>query len=95
MFLYQIFSIASKLLSIISAAIFIYCILTWVAPRSPARYWLERFVEPFCMPFRALARIMIVRWGCPFDLTCWLAMIGISLIERLLWYFYSFLIRLF
>ena len=86
--LYQIFDAVSKLLGILSYAILFYCILTWIAPRSPLRYWLERFIEPFCAPFRSLARMMIVRWGAPFDFTCWFAMIGISLIRSLLWRVY-------
>lgn len=85
MFLYRIFHAASILLRVLSWAIFAYCILTWVAPRSPLRYWLERFIEPFCAPFRALSRTLMMRWGAPFDFTCWFALIGIRILNRLLW----------
>ncbi len=83
--LYNIFHAASLLLDLLSSAIFIYCILTWIAPRSPARYWLERFISPVCAPFRSLSRMLMVRWGAPFDFTCWFAIIGIRIAESLLW----------
>jgi len=83
--LYNIFHAASLLLDLLSSAIFIYCILTWIAPRSSLRYWLERFISPVCAPFRSLARMLIVRWGAPLDFTCWFAIIGINLIRQLLW----------
>lgn len=82
--LYRIFDAVNILLSLMSAAIFIYCILTWVAPRSAARYWLERFIEPICAPFRPLSRMLITRWGAPFDFTCLFALIGIRLLSQLL-----------
>lgn len=95
MTLYTIFFAATKFLDLISTAILIYCLLTWIAPRSAARYWLERFVSPFCAPFRRLARYICMRWGSPFDFTCWFAMIGISIVSRLLWTVYGMLWRLF
>ena len=95
MTLHTIFYAASKFLQVISWAILIYCILTWIAPRSAARYWLERFISPFCAPFRSLARKICMRWGSPFDLTCWFAMIGIQILNQLLWVLYSALFRLF
>ena len=93
--LYRIFYAANQFLSIISWAILVYCILTWVAPRSAARYWLERFVSPFCAPFRSLSEAICRRWGSPFDFTCWFAMIGISILSRLLWVVYRLLAGLF
>ena len=36
-----------------------------------------------------------MRWGSPFDLTCWFAMIGIQILNQLLWVLYSALFRLF
>ena len=50
--LYTLYTAAHYFLWIVNAAIIIYCILTWVAPRSAARYWLERFINPFIAPFR-------------------------------------------
>ena len=77
--LYNIFQAVNALLNLLSYAILFYCILTWVAPRSPLRYWLERFISPVCAPFRSLARTMMIRWGAPFDFTCWFALIGIRI----------------
>lgn len=94
MALYTIFQAASYFLHLISTCIFIYCILTWVAPRSAARYWLERFISPFCAPFRSLARKISMRWGSPFDFTCWFAMIAIEVVGWLLQYLYVLLARL-
>ena len=82
--LYNLFNAVSTLLNLLSTAIFAYCILTWIAPRSPLCYWLERFISPICAPFRSLARMMIVRWGAPFDFTCWFAIIGLRIIRSLL-----------
>lgn len=90
--LYNIFNAASLLLKLLSTAIFIYCILTWVAPRSPARYWLERFISPICAPFRSLARMLITRWGAPLDFTCWFALIAIQIAENLLWRIFYWLV---
>lgn len=83
--LYRIFHAASLLLNLLSWAIFAYCILTWVAPCSALRDWLERFIEPFCAPFRSLSRMLIMRWGAPLDFTCWFALIGIRILNKLLW----------
>ena len=95
MALISIYQAVSLFISIISYAILFYCILTWVAPRSAARFWLERFIAPFCQPFRRLARYCCIRWGAPVDLTCLFAIIGLRIVQRLLLYAFSFLIRLF
>ena len=91
----SIYNAASMFLSLISYAIVIYCVLTWVAPRSAARYWLERFISPFCQPFRRLARYCCMRWGAPFDLTCLFAIIGLRLAQRVLYILFSMLLRLY
>ena len=82
--LYNIFQAVNMLLNLLSTCIFVYCILTWIAPRSPLCYWLERFISPVCAPFRSLARTMMIRWGAPFDFTCWFALIGIRIAQSLL-----------
>jgi len=91
MTLYTVFYAAGKFLELLDLAIFIYCILTWVAPRSGARYWLQRFIEPFCAPFRSLAHAICRKWGSPFDFTCLFAMIGISILRQVLWAVYRLL----
>ena len=94
MSLYTIYWAASAFLEIISLAIFIYCILTWIAPRSSIRYWLENFIQPFCAPFRPLARYIMRRWGAMFDLTCFFAMIGMQIAQRILLLIFRMLFRL-
>lgn len=91
MFLYRIFNAVSVLLSVLSWAIFAYCILTWIAPRSPLCSWLERFIEPFCAPFRTLSRTLMMRWGAPLDFTCWFALIAIRILNSLLWQIYTWI----
>ncbi len=93
--LYLIYQVLSAFLQLITAAIFIYCITTWIAPRSSLRYWLERIIEPFCAPFRELSRKIMMRWGGRIDFTCWFAMIGIQILQQLLRLLYQFLVRLF
>lgn len=93
--LYTLYTAARYFLRIVNAAIIIYCILTWVAPRSAARYWLERFINPFVAPFRRLGRYICMRWGSPFDLTCFFALIAIGIVDSFLPDVYLFLARLF
>lgn len=95
MTLYTVFYAVSKFIQLLDTAIFIYCILTWVAPVSGARRWLERFIEPFCAPFRPLAMAVCRRWGAPFDFTCLFAMIGLGIVERLLWVLFRLLMGIF
>ena len=92
MFLFHLYNALHILLALLSWAMLIYCLLTWVAPRSSARFWLERFIEPVCAPFRGLALKLRARWGSPFDFTCLFAMIGIQLADYLLRVIFSILI---
>lgn len=93
--LYTLYRAASWFLELMSLAILIYCILTWVAPRSGARFWLERFISPFCAPFRRLSSYICMRWGSPFDFTCWFAILGLNLLRYLLQWVFYLLIRIF
>ena len=95
MSLYTIFFAANKFINVLHWAGLIYCILTWVAPRSSARYWLERFISPLCAPFYRLSRYISMRWGSPFDFTCLFALIALNLIQRLMWNVYYMLIGAF
>ena len=93
--LYSVFYAAQKFLEIISYAILFQCILSWIAPRSPLYFWLNRFTAPFVEPFRRLTYKLMSRWGSVVDFSCWFAMIAINILSRLLWYVYDFLLRLF
>ena len=93
--LYNIYRAADWFIQLVSLAILVYCILTWVAPRSAARDWLERLISPFCAPFRQLGRYICMRWGSPFDFTCWFAIIGLNILRYLLQWLFMLLIRIF
>ena len=93
--LYNVFYAAQMFLQVVSYAILVYCILTWIAPRSRLCDWLGNFTEPFVAPFRRLTYAMMRRWGSPFDFSCWFAMIAINIASRLLWQVFSLLMLLF
>ena len=84
MLLYRIIQLIRRLLDIASGAIFIYCILTWVAPAAPLTDWLRRLLEPIAAPFRPLAMKIAMKWGARIDLTYWFAMIAIQIVSALL-----------
>lgn len=94
MALYTVFQAATYFVHLISVCIFGYCLLTWVAPQSSLRYWLERFVAPFCAPFRKLSQKIMMRWGARIDLSCWFAMIALEIVGNLLWRLYDLLYML-
>ena len=74
---------------IVSALIFIYCILSWVTrPDSPVFRFVSRLVQPLLEPFRPLGNKLIEK-GFRVDLTPWLAMIALQILQRvLLWIFW-------
>ena len=86
--LYNLFYAASMFLQLMSTAIFIYCILTWILPRSNIRYWMERFISPFTNPFRPLCQKIAMKLGIPIDFSCWFAMIAIQILNQALWWLY-------
>jgi len=94
MALRTVFQAASLFLYVVRLALFIYVALTWIAPRSALCYWLQGFLQPFCAPFRRLARWCIRRWGSPFDLTVLFSLIGLSIADTLLWRLYYLLYSL-
>lgn len=94
MALSTVYQAASWFLRLLSDAIFVYVLLTWIMPRCGLCYWLGRFVEPFCAPFRPLARRACLRWGARFDLTYWFAIIGLRLFNYLLRHVFILLMRL-
>lgn len=89
MLLIQIYTALYWFLRLLSIAIFIYVLLTWVAPASALCRWLERLVSPVCAPFRRLGRYICLRWGSPLDFTCVFAMIAIELAQSLLRYVFQ------
>lgn len=76
-------------LRILSAAIFLYWILTILRFNNRFVELLARFIYPFVRPFRRPAMWVMRRTGLPIDLTLWFSMIGISLVGELLWMLYA------
>ena len=91
MTLYQVFRAGSLFLVIIRYAILIYVVLSWVRLRGNAYLWLESFVRPFVAPFRRFSMWLTARTRIPLDFSCWFALIGLSIVERLWWRLYYIL----
>lgn len=76
---------------IVSVLIFIYCILSWVTrPDSPVFRLISRLVQPLIEPFRPIGN-KLIEWGFRIDLTPWVAMIALQILQRIV---YEILIRL-
>ena len=83
MTLYQAFQAGSWFLRILEYAILLYCVMSWFRPRNRFFFWLESFIRPFVAPFRRLSLWITSRTRMPLDFSCWFAIIGIGIIERL------------
>ncbi|MBQ8506428.1 MAG: YggT family protein [Clostridia bacterium] len=79
----HVFSAVSIFLQVLDSAILLYVILSWFRPKFRAFYWLAKFIAPFVAPFRRLSMWVMTRTRIPLDLSCWFAMIAITIIERL------------
>ena len=91
MTLYQVFRAGSVFLVIVRYAILAYVVLSWVQLRGNAYLWLESFVRPFVAPFRRLSVWLMSRTRMPLDFSCWFALIGLTLLERVWWWLYRVL----
>ena len=91
MTLYAIFKAATLFLRVIELAILAYCVLSWFRPNFAFFYWLQGFIRPFLAPFRRLSVWLMSRTRMPLDFSCWFAIIGISIVERLWWRLYVLL----
>ncbi len=92
--LYEVFYAAYLFLRLISAAILIYCVLSWFRPTFRAFEWLRRFILPFVSPFQKLSLAVMRHFRAPVDFTCFFALIGYQILERVLWRVYALLARL-
>lgn len=92
--LYTVFSAVSYFLYAVRMAILVYCVMSWFRPRNRFFTWLGSFITPFVRPFRRVSMWITARTGIPLDFSCWFSLIGISLIERALWWIYSLLLRI-
>ena len=92
--LYHVFRAGSIFLQVLDAAILLYVVMSWFRPRIKFFFMLESFIRPFVMPFRRLSVWLMSKTRMPLDFSCWFAMIGISIIERLWWKLYYLLYTL-
>jgi uncharacterized protein YggT (Ycf19 family) len=86
--LYTVFKAGSIFLQIIETAILVYCVLSWFQPRFRAFYMLRQFIMPFVSPFQKLSMKVMRYFNAPIDFTCFFAIIGFQIIERLWWRLY-------
>lgn len=91
--LYEVFYAAYIFLRLVTAAIVIYCVLSWFRPTFRAYDLLRNFIQPFLAPFRRLSEWVMRRFNAPLDFTCLFAVLGYQLLERLLWRLYFLLAR--
>ncbi|MBR1822006.1 MAG: YggT family protein [Clostridia bacterium] len=92
--LYEVFYAVYIFLRLITAAIVVYCVLSWFRPNFRAFYMLRGFIQPFVSPFQKLALKVARYFNAPVDFTCLFALIGYQILERLLWRLYYLLARL-
>ena len=86
--LYAVFRAVWTFLRVIEWAIIIYCVLSWFQPRFKAFYMLRQFILPFVSPFQKLAMKVSRYFNAPIDFTCFFAIIGYQIFERLWWWLY-------
>lgn len=87
----HVFRALSIFFYILDTALLAYVVLSWFRPKFRLYYLLENFIAPFVRPFRRVNLWLVSRFRLPFDFSCWMAMIAISLIERLMWQLYRLL----
>ena len=88
MTMYAVFEAVRLFLRILSAAIFIYWLLTLLRFNNRFVEILARFIYPFVRPFRRPAMWVMERTRLPIDFTLWFAMIGINIVSELLYVLY-------
>ena len=91
--LYEVFYAGSIFLRLINAAILIYCILSWFRPSFRAYDMLCAFIRPFIAPFQRLSMKVMRYFRAPVDFSCFFAIIGYQIIQRLWWRLYFLLAR--
>ena len=72
---------------VLTAAILLYCIMTWFPSARRTRFFsfVSMFVEPFIAPFRGLSGWIMRRTGIMLDFSVWFALIGIRILELVAW----------
>ena len=92
--LYEVFYAGYLFLRLVTAAMLIYCVLSWFRPNFRAYDLLGRFVEPFVRPFRRLSMKLMRYFRALVDFSFLLAILGYQIVERLWWRLYMLLARL-
>lgn len=92
--LYLVFKSVSIFIRVIYVGILVFTIMSWFRPSNKFYYVLGRFVAPFIMPFRRLSMWIMRKTRLPIDFSCWFAIIGLSILDRLWWQLYYTLVRL-
>jgi uncharacterized protein YggT (Ycf19 family) len=82
--MYYLYRTLYLFLRIMDGALFLYVILSWIAPQTQVYYMLGRFVEPFLRPFRALSNRLFGRFAMPIDLSVIFAFFGIEILQYFL-----------
>ncbi|MBQ8110535.1 MAG: YggT family protein [Clostridia bacterium] len=91
--LYEVFYAGYLFLRLITLAIVAYCVLSWFRPTFRAFELLRGFIQPFVSPFQKLSIWVMRRFRAPVDFTCFFAVIGYQIVERLWWRLYYLLAR--
>ena len=89
--LYQVFYAGYLFLRLITAAILIYCVLSWFRPTFRAFELLGNFISPFVAPFRRLSMRLMHYFRAPVDFSYLFALLAYQIIERLWWRLYILL----
>ena len=75
-----------RLLRALQLAVLAYCLMSWFPTLRGSKFYrtLGRLLEPFAAPFRGISA-KIRQWtGIPLDLSLWMALIALELLERVL-----------
>lgn len=81
---YIIYRTVTMILSVLETAIFIYCVLSWIAPQTRIFGLLQYLLEPFVRPFRPLGQWIMEKTGVPLDFSMMFLILGIYIAQRLI-----------
>lgn len=87
--MYHVVEALQLFLRVLSAAMFVYWLLTFLRFNNRLVEILAKFIYPFVKPFRRPAMWVMRRTGLPIDFTLWFAMIGLNIVSELINFIYS------
>ena len=75
-----------RLLRVLQLAVLAYCLMSWFPSLRGSKFFqtLGRILEPFAAPFRGISAKIRQLTGIPLDLSLWLALIALEILERIL-----------